>query len=102
MQLRSSVLEASCFNYFKKHSSELHFENEDIRRLLKQAENSLTDLAPLSKEQLVKQWYALYQYEVSRWILLAFSLTLDLNLSKVWVLPECFDVLRDHSMCYMN
>lgn len=102
MQLRSSVLNASCFDYFKKHSSELKFENEDIRGLLKQAENYLTNPDLPSKEQLVEQWYAFYGYEGSRWILLALSLTLGSNLSKVWVLPKSFNILRDHSMCYIN
>ena len=102
MQLRSSVLKASCFDYFKKRSSELKFENENIRGLLKQAENSLMNPDLPSKEQLFEQWYALYGYEGSRWILLALSLTLGSNLSKVWVLPKSFDVLRDYSMCYMN
>lgn len=102
MEYRVSVLRAVCFDYFKQHSSKLEFQNEDIRNLLKDAENFPTNPSPPSQKQLVMQWYGLCGYEGSRWILLALSLTLGLNLGKVWVLPNSFDVLRDHSMCYMN
>jgi hypothetical protein len=101
MELRSSVLKGRCFEYFKRHL-ELKFEIEDVRGLLKQTDDSVTNPELLNRKQLLKRWYALYNYEGARWILLALSLTMGSNLSKVWVLPTSFDVLRDHSMCYMN
>jgi len=49
MELQSSVLKGCCFEYFKRHS-ELKFEIEDVRGLLKQADDSVTNPELLSRD----------------------------------------------------
>ncbi|RDK42430.1 hypothetical protein M752DRAFT_300648 [Aspergillus phoenicis ATCC 13157] len=95
-----SVLTHACYEFFVGHPKR-QFEIEDILRFLQSARKMLAD-EHHSKEEYAGSWYRLYGTEMSRWLLLAQTLTLGSNISRVWPLPGSFDILREHASCYVN
>ncbi|CAN9172590.1 unnamed protein product [Alternaria alternata] len=99
--MRYSELGRYCFDWFKsKHEGE--FEEGDIRNLLKDVEALAATSEMQDRKQVLEKWYHYYGLEISRWILLALTLTMGSNLSTVWELPDNFDVLLENSYCYIN
>jgi hypothetical protein len=96
-----SELGRYCFDWFKR-KHECEFEEGDIRNLLKTVEALAAISEMQDRKQVLEKWYHYYGPEISRWILLALTLTMGSNLSTVWELPDNFDVLLENSYCYIN